>query len=119
MSCIGSSIYAKIVYKFEKGMEHYMTKEQEIMSFLHEKVFDPVLNSKTASKELKAGINLTIARMLPRDAVGMIHYFWAAVIGTEKSIGFAAMMKKEGFNRFEEAIDDFRIRFGDEWIGSR
>jgi hypothetical protein len=30
-----------------------MTKEQEIMQFLHEHVFDPVLNSDTASPRLK------------------------------------------------------------------
>ena len=96
-----------------------MTKEQEIMNFLHEKVFDPVLQSKTASKNLKSGVALTITRMNQRDARGMINYFWSAVMGTERSVGFAAMMKEEGFNRFEEVIDDFRIRFGNEWINSR
>ena len=40
-----------------------MTKEQELMIFLHDKVFDPILNSKTASKSVKSGVNLTIARM--------------------------------------------------------
>lgn len=96
-----------------------MTKEQEIMNYLHERVFDPVLQSNTASKELKAGVNLTIARMNQRDAYGMIKYFWSAVIGTERSVGFASRMKEEGFDRFEEAIDDFRIRFGNQWIASR
>lgn len=40
-----------------------MTKEQELMIFLHNKVFDPVLNSKSATKNVKSGVNLTIARM--------------------------------------------------------
>lgn len=31
-----------------------MTKEQELMIFLHDKVFDPILNSKSASKSVKA-----------------------------------------------------------------
>lgn len=30
-----------------------MTKEQELMIFLHDKVFDPILNSKSASKSVK------------------------------------------------------------------
>lgn len=49
-----------------------MTKEQEIMQFLHERVFDPVLNSDTASTKLKQGIRMTIVRMEQRDAVGMV-----------------------------------------------
>lgn len=91
-------------------------KEQEIMGFLHEHVFDPILNSPTASHELKAGIRLTITRMEQRDAVGMVSYYWAAMHGTERSIGFAARMRQEGFDRFEEAIDNFRVRFDDKFL---
>jgi hypothetical protein len=53
-----------------------MKKEEEIMAFLHLKVFDPVLNSPTASRNIKSGVNLTIARLQERDAVGMLSYFW-------------------------------------------
>lgn len=40
-----------------------MTKEQELMIFLHDKVFDPILNSKSATRSAKSGVNITIARM--------------------------------------------------------
>lgn len=93
-----------------------MTKEEEILAFLSESVFNPILNSSDASKELKAGVNLTITRLKQRDATGMIQYFWSAIIGTEKSIGFAARMKKEGFTRFEEILEDFREKFNDKWL---
>jgi hypothetical protein len=85
--------------------------EQEIMDFLHEHVFDPILNSPRASAELKQGVRLTIMRLKERDAAGMVDYYWHAIIGTERSIGFAARMRREGFSRFEEAIDEFRDRF--------
>jgi len=93
-----------------------MKKEQEIMQFLHKRVFDPVLNSDTASENLKRGVRLTIVRMEQRDALGMMQYFWSAVTGTEKSIGFAKLMKNEGFDRFEETIDEFREKFSDLWV---
>lgn len=95
-----------------------MTKEQEIMDFLNEKVFQPILSSPRASKELKAGINMTINRLNQRDAVGMVQYFWSAIIGTERSIGFAHRMKKEGFVRFEEILEEFRERFNNAWLTS-
>ena len=89
---------------------------QEIMAFLHERVFDPVLSSPNASAALKQGIRLTINRMNDRDSAGMVSYFWAALKGTDRSIGFAAKMKAEGFDRFEEALEEFRVRFDDAFL---
>jgi hypothetical protein len=91
-------------------------KERQIMEFLHERVFDPILASTTASAPLKQGIRLTIIRMMERDAIGMVDYFWAALKGIERSIGFAARKRNEGFERFEEALEDFRVRFGDQFL---
>ena len=93
-----------------------MTKEDELMEFLYEKVFDPVLASNKASKKIKAGVNLTINRMKKRDAHGMIQFFWSSIVGTDRSIDFSKQMKKEGFNRFEDIIEDFRLKFNDNWL---
>ena len=91
-------------------------KEQEIMDFLHQHIFDPVLASPTASESLKQGIRLTIMRMGQRDAAGMVQYYWSAIIGTERSIGFAARMRQEGFTRVEEALEEFRVRFDNAFL---
>jgi len=48
----------------------------------------------------------------------MVHYYWSAIIGTERSIGFAARMRQEGFTRFEEALEEFRVRFDDAFLRS-
>ena len=94
-----------------------MNKEDEIMQFLTERVFNPILQSETASQNLKQGVRYTIMRLRERDAAGMIHYYWSAIIGTEKSINFASMMRQEGFTtRFEEVLEEFRVRFTDEWL---
>lgn len=95
-----------------------MSKEDEIMEFLHKNVLDPILNSRDASDSLKKGVSYTIMRMQKRDAVGMISYYWSAIVGTEKSTEFARMMRNEGFTRFEEVIDEFRDRFNDNWLNS-
>jgi hypothetical protein len=91
-------------------------KEQEIMDFLHRRVFDPILQSDTASEKLLQGVHYTIMRMEQRDAAGMVQYYWSAIIGTERSIGFAALMRQEWFGRFEEALEEFRVRFDDEFL---
>lgn len=91
-------------------------KEQQIMRFLHERVFEPILVSANASRKLKDGVRYTIMRLNERDAAGMIHYYWSAIVGTEKSVGFAALVRREGFGRFEEAIDEFRLHFNDQFL---
>jgi hypothetical protein len=91
-------------------------KEQKIMHFLHQRIFDPILSSPQASEKLKQGVRYTIMRLEERDAAGMISYYWSAIVGTERSVGFAALMRKEGFERFEEAIDEFRLHFNDKFL---
>ena len=95
-----------------------MTKEEEIMTFLYERVFDPILQSPKASESLKQGVRLTITRMWQRDAAGMITFYWTAIVGTDRSIDFAAQLHEAGFTRFEDVIDDFRKRFSDAWLQS-
>ena len=92
------------------------SKEQAIMNFLRERIFDPIFNSQQASEKLKQGVRYTIMRLEERDAAGMISYYWSAIVGTERSTGFAALMRKEGFGRFEEAIDEFRLHFDDKFL---
>ncbi|MCB4791344.1 MAG: hypothetical protein LHV68_05595 [Elusimicrobia bacterium] len=95
-----------------------MSKDNEIMDFLHKNVFDPILDSPNASNSLKQGVRLTIMRMNERDTKGKILYYWSAIVGTERSTEFARSMRNEGFTRFEEVIDEFRDRFNDEWLAS-
>lgn len=91
-------------------------KEVEIMGFLHDRIFDPILGSAEASDSLKRGIRYTIMRLNELDAAGMVHYYWSAIVGTERSVGFSALMRQEGFDRFEEALEEFRVRFNDAFL---
>ena len=95
-----------------------MNKKQEVLSYLREKVFDPVLLSNNSSSSLKKGVRLTIMRLEQRDVQGIVNYFWSAIVGTDKSTAFAKMMKDEGFTRFEEVIDEFRVKFDNKWLRS-
>lgn len=93
-----------------------MTKEQEVMTYLHEKVFDPVLDSKKASARIKAGVRQTIMRMEKLSADKMVQFFWSAIVGTERSIDFSKHLKEAGFNRFEDILEEFREKFGNDWL---
>lgn len=59
-------------------------KEKQIMDYLMENVFNPILDSNKASTSKKHGARYTIVRLNERDAFGIFHYYWSAIIGTEK-----------------------------------
>jgi len=92
-----------------------MTKEQELMNFLHQKVFDSILNSKTCSSKIKSGVNLTIGRMSKLNAEKMVQYFWSA-LAIDNAITFSKHMKAEGVTRFEDVMEEFRDKFSDSWL---
>ena len=92
-----------------------MTKEQELMDYLHIKVFDPILNSETCSSGIKRGVHLTIGRMNRLNAEKMVHYFWSA-LAKENAIKFSKQMKAEGLVRFEDVLEDFRDKFNERWL---
>lgn len=91
-------------------------KQLEIMNFLSERVFEPILNS-SASNQIKSGVRLTIIRLEnQKDATGMVKYFWSAIAGKGNAIEFSDKLKEEGYVRFEEIYEEFREKFTDSWL---
>lgn len=96
-----------------------MTKEKEILDFLHINVFDPILKSEDASDSLNKGVRKTIRVMKRMDARAMMKYYWSSILGTGRSSSFSRQMKKEGFTRFEEVMTEFNNRFNDKWLRTK
>ena len=94
-----------------------MKKEEVIMQYLQEKVFDPNFNVKTCSAQSKSGMNLTIARMRRLSAEKMVQYFWSALV-TENALVFSKHMKEEGLICFEDVREEFKARFNEQWLQS-
>ena len=94
-------------------------KEREIRAFLYSRVFDPILNSPTASPELKQGVRNTIIRIQGQEANDIVRYIhWLIEHGSETSGSFAQQMHAEGFTRFEDIRHEFDARFSAAWLRS-
>ena len=67
-----------------------MSKEEEILNYFDENIFQPALQYAKENHKLNIikGINLTRMRLSKLPARKMIQYFWSAVVGTENSINF-------------------------------
>ncbi len=58
-----------------------LKKKNEILAFLTNNIFQPILDSPSSSTELKQGVRYTIMRIEQLDAEGIIHYYWSAIVG--------------------------------------
>ena len=94
-------------------------KKQEVLNYLEKNVWSEAERVGIENKDihLKQGIRLTRLRMsqLP-TAEKIVHFFWSAVEGTEKSINFYEIMRQYNLTTFEDVFKDFRKRFNDDWL---
>ncbi len=90
-----------------------MTKERQIMNFLNEYMFNPIINSPEETPFMKQGVNVTISHLENMSADEMIKYFWSTIVGMERSTHFARYFRKK---EFVEAVEAFRKRFNDDWL---
>lgn len=87
----------------------------KLLNYFDENMFNYNLQKakQLGNTTLIRGINLTRARLSQRTSKGIIHFYWSAVSGTEKSIPFSNEMKQCGLIRFEDLLEDFRVKFKD------
>ena len=89
---------------------NYLSKEREVMHFLRELVFDPIMNSPEASNELKEMIVKTV-RELHAEAARQMVDSWIHMTSKPTESDVIRKMKEEGFTQFETTLPEFRTRF--------
>lgn len=94
--------------------------KQELLQYFDDNMFTKNIEiaKQLGEINLVRGMNLTKARLAHRDALGIIHYYWSAVYGTDNSIKFSNEMKRCGLVRFEDLLEDFRVKFGNTTLNS-
>lgn len=96
-----------------------MDKKREFTGYLEENIWSEAerVGKENNDMTLVKGIRLTRIRItqLP-TAEKMVHYFWSAIQGTDKSINFSEKMKDYGLTRFEDVLEEVRTRFNDDWL---
>ena len=91
---------------------------QEMDNYFNTKLFEPTIKYATDNniKEIAQGARYTRMRMSQLDSKKKLQYFWSAIQGTEKSIEFSKLLKSNGVLRFEDILEEVRIKFNDEYF---
>lgn len=95
-------------------------KQKEIMEYFDEKIFQPALSfaKENRNTTVLRGVNLTRARMSRLSSDKMITFFWHAIVGTDKSIKFSDILKENGILRFEDVMEEVRVKFDSKFLKS-
>lgn len=93
-----------------------MNKKEELLNFLQQELFDPIIHSPCVSNELKYDF-LTIANTLEKfSAEGILLYFWNMMANEEVQMIFSNRLMDEGFDHYPELIENFKNHFTYEWL---
>ena len=87
-------------------------------NYFNKKLFEPAIKYAEDNniKEIAQGARYTRMRMSQLDSKKKLQYFWSAIQGTEKSIEFSKLLKSNGVLRFEDILEEVRIKFNDEYF---
>ena len=91
---------------------------QEMDNYFNTKLFEPAIKygKDNNIKEIVQGARYTRMRMEQLDSKRKLQYFWSAIQGTDKSIEFSKLLKDNGVLRFEDILEEVRIKFNDEYF---
>ena len=95
------------VYLMETG---YLSKEHEVMKFLREKVFDPIISAPHATDELKQEIIRTV-QSFNQIGYRRIRSDWLGKVSRGIDSELIQKMESEGFRYHQNTLNEFRERF--------
>lgn len=101
-------------------MTQQLTKRDELLNYFDENLFNPILDwcESNNNKYIKQRVIYTRNVMFDKrkTPTQSLQYFWSAITGTEKSINFSNILKENNLVRFEDLLEDVKVRFNDEWL---
>lgn len=93
-----------------------MNKKQQMLDFLQEYLFAPVIHSPYTSSQLKSDFDHTWETLQSFSEKGILAYVWNILACIEIETVISNRLMDEGFNNFNQIIDTFKHEFTYEWL---
>lgn len=93
-----------------------MDKKQELLDFLREELFNPVIDSPYTSSQLKYDFSHMLLLLKDFSAEGILLYVWNSLASTEVKMVLANRLMDEGFYNYDEILNTFKEHFTYEWL---
>lgn len=95
-----------------------MSKKQQLLNFLNENIFDPIISAPYASSQLKDDF-LSMKEMLKNfSAKGILSFVWTSLFNEENEVILCNRLVDEGLHCYTSVITTFKKNFSYEWLRS-
>lgn len=95
-----------------------MNKKEELLTFLNQQLFDPILQSPYASDELKCDFQHMLTTISNFSVEGILIYFWTTMTNSEMQMIFSHRLEEEVSLDFHLFLNTFNSYFTYEWLRS-
>lgn len=93
-----------------------MNKKQELLNYLQNELFNPIIYSPNTSAELKYDFITILDTITHFSAEGILLYFWNMMANDEVKMIFTNRLMDEGFYNYPELIENFKDHFTYDWL---
>ncbi len=93
-----------------------MSKKQQLLSFLNENIFDPIISAPYASSQLKNDFLCMREMLKDFSAKGILYFVWISLFNQENEIILCNRLIDEGFHFYKSVTDNFKENFSYEWL---
>lgn len=93
-----------------------MSKKQQLLSYLNQNIFEPIISAPYASSQLKDDCLFMRKMLKDFSAKGILYFVWTTLIDKENEIILNNRLIDEGFDFYNSVMDNFKKKFSYEWL---
>nr|WP_302598899.1 hypothetical protein [uncultured Cellulosilyticum sp.] len=93
-----------------------MNKKQQLLNYLDENLFNPIISAPYASSQLKEDFSHTREVLKDFSAEGILYYIWNSFANKDTEAVISHRLMDEGFSSYNQVLDTFKQEFSYEWL---
>ncbi len=93
-----------------------MNKKEQLLNFLDENLFNPIILAPYVSSQLKKDFSHTREMLKDFSAEGILYYMWNTFANKDSEIIISNRLMDEGFKLYDQVLTTFKQEFSYEWL---
>ena len=95
-----------------------MDKKQQLLDYLEQNLFKPILSAPYTSYQLKEDFLYVQQTIKDFSAQGILYYVWNILANKDIAPLMADRLNDEGFTSYNQILNNFKTEFPYEWLTS-
>lgn len=93
-----------------------MSKKQQLLNYLDDNLFEPIISAPYASSQLKNSFLYMRDMLQDFSASGILYFVWNTLANKEVELILYNRLTDEGFALCKQTLEYFKQEFSYEWL---